>query len=259
MKWKSLLLISALTTSACFTGSISVLAAEHGSYAFTVSQPTMVPGLALKPGGYSIHILDHLQDRFVLRIEGPGGSPHTLLIGVPSSAVTRSGGPGPVNWDAAPDNKAAMRGFVFPGDNGAVQFVYPKDDAVALAKLNHEKILAVDPASEGRSPHLSDLTNDEIQMVTLWTLTPTAVGPEPGAEVKIAAAKYQSDNQQVASAAQPAQPTPPTPAMKKMKTLPHTASNLPLISLIGLLAACGGSLLFIRRFAANAAHEPQNG
>ena len=31
-------------------------------------------------------------------------------------------------------------------------------------------------------------------------------------------------------------------------------SNLPLISLIGLLAACGGSLLFIRRLTAKAAH-----
>ena len=254
MKWKSLLLISALTTSACFTSSIPVLAAEHGTYAFTVSQPTMVPGLTLKPGGYSIHILDHLQDRFVLRLEGPSGSPHTLFIGVPSSAVTRAGGPGAVNWGSAPDNKAAMRGFVFPGDNGAVQFVYPKNDAVALAKLNHEKILAVDPASEGRSPQLSDLTNDEIQMVTLWTLTPSSVGPEPGAEVKIAAAKYEGENQQVASANPPTQPAPPTPAMKKMKSLPHTASNLPLISLIGLLAACGGSLLLIRRLTTNAAH-----
>ena len=204
---------------------------------FTVTQSTMVPGTTLKPGSYTIRVMDHLQDRFVLRIEGNSGSDHTLFLGVPSAGL-KGNGAGVVAYGAGPDGKSALRGFIFKSSNTPIEFVYPKNDAVALAKLNQKKVLAVDPMSEGKSDNMANLNKDEMQMVSLWLLTPEPVGG--GAEPKISASKYE---QQVASL---------TPHRPPVKSLPHTASSMPLLLLIGLLSALAAALFARVRVSAGA-------
>jgi len=213
---------------------LSLLAAGDDSTTakFTLSQATMVPGTTLQPGTYSIRVMDHLQDRVMLRIESPTAGDHTLFLGVPSKTLKGGGDSGVVTYGSGPDGKAAMRGFVFKGSGPALEFIYPKNDAVTLAKLNGSKVIAVDPTSEGKSEQLNTLSKDELQMVTLWMLTPQPVsGGEPG----IAAAKYE---QQVASV------TPHRPAIAH---LPHTASFFPLVMLTGFISAAGAALLAVRR------------
>ena len=235
MKFKLLPLMLAMLAPL----SAAAAGADGASAKFTVSQETMIPGTTLQPGTYSIQVMDHLQDRFVLRIQGAGGTDHTLFLGVPSTSLKSSGDSGAVAYASGPSGKAALRGFVFGGST-AIEFVYPKNDAVALAKLNEKKVLAVDPASEGKSEQLGNLNKDEMQMVTLWMLTPTPVGN--GGDPQIAAAKYQN---QVASL------TPHRPAA--VKSLPHTASVFPTMILIGIVAMLGGGLLSWRRIASQPA------
>jgi LPXTG-motif cell wall-anchored protein len=231
MKLKMLLPLLATLTPL----SLWAAGPDGASAQFTVSQPTMVPGMTLSPGSYTISVTDHLRDRFVLRIEGTSGD-HTLFIGVPSNGLKDSSKGGVVPYDSAPDGKSAIRGFVFKSAT-PIEFVYPKNDAVALAKANEKKVLAVDPVSEGKSENMSSLNKDDMQMISLWTLTPEPVSG--GGDPKISASKYE---QQVASL------TPHRPAMK---SLPHTASSTPAIFLLGLLSAIGAAL-FARARLANA-------
>ncbi len=230
MKWRALILILTLPVS----GS---LAAEGPASQFDVSQPTMVPGTTLQPGNYSVQIVDHLQDRYVLKVEGTGGSPHTLFIGVPSKGLKGSS-TGPIMWSSGPEGKLALKGFVFPRGGQSVEFVYPKDDAVALAKANSGRVLAVDPASEGKAPQLSNLSSDEMKMVTLWMLTPQPVTGAGAAEPSITASKYSGNGEMTASSSHPKAP---------LKALPHTASDYPSIFLIALIALAGATLLRARR------------
>jgi hypothetical protein len=194
---------------------------------FTVSQATMVPGTTLSPGTYTIHVMDHLQDRFVLRVEG--GSDHSLFLGVPSPALKAGAPSGAVAYGIAPDGKSALRGFVFKSGHLSIEFVYPKNDAVALAKLNKNKVLAVDPVSEGKPDNIASLNKDERRMVSLWLLTPESVGG--GGEPKISANKY---DPQVASL---------TPQRSPVKNLPHTAGSSVEILLSGIIAAVSALLL----------------
>ena len=221
----ALVLLSALTLSASST--------SEDVTDFTVTQPTQVPGTTLQPGTYSIKVMDHLQDRFILRIEGAGGSPHTLFIAVPAKDLKKSSNSGVVTWDSSANQSAAMRGFVFAGKTSGVEFVYPKDEAVSLAQASHNKVLAVDPASEGRSPELSKLTSDEAQMVTLWMLTPAAVTADSNGAPKISASKYESAHSTSPDGRQVAAMKPP------IHTLPHTASELPLLMVAALLSLLG--------------------
>ena len=234
MRWR---FFTYITLAAIMPFPIFASGVNNSSAKFKVTQQTMVPGTTLKPGSYSIRVLDHLQDRFIIRIEQVGGSSKATFIGVRSPALMSTAHSGTVLWGAAPEGEAALRGFTFGHGTPPIEFVYPKDDAVALAKLNDGQVPAVDPASEGKPAQLSGLSKSEMQMVTLWMLSPTRVGPNDSAGPQIKAEKLT----QVASAKSSKPP---------IARLPHTASDLPAILWIGLLATVGAVFLAGRRLAA---------
>ncbi len=235
-----------------------------------ITQRTEAPGVSLTPGSYNIRIADHLNDRMIIQLQRSGSGSVTTLLAYPNPALGGSVS-GPVLFQSGLSSKPTLRGFAFSG-GPAVEFVYPKADAVALAKSNDVKVMAVDPDSEGR-PKLPQLTQADMNEVTLWMLTPTAV--QPGAEPGIQAARYQpptsagsvSGTTETAAAPQPYRDTSPaTPApapvqvasntrphvRPAVKQLPHTASNLPLVALTGILSLCLASGLGARRrFGAN--------
>jgi hypothetical protein len=218
---------------------------------FNVTDETEVPGRTLKPGSYTIRIVDHLSDRMIVQVNRNGKTESTFLA-LPASKLARPASPGPITVTGSKSGRSAIRGFAFP--NGTLaEFVYPKAEAVTLAKTNSITVPAIDPASEGMTT-AKNLSPTDMQMVTLWMLSPTEVGPNdsgPG----IAAARYQapapasSANQaQVASAKVPARPVRIRPAALRSTTaLPHTAGDLPLVLLIGLVSAIGAGLLARRR------------
>ena len=208
---------------------------ENPSANFTVSQQTLVPGMTLQPGSYSIKVLDHLQDRYIVRIDNASGNEHSTFISVQDPKVKSAGKTGAVPWSSGPDGNSALRGFTFGSNTPPLEFVYPKADAVAIAKLNDSKVPAIDPASEGRPAEVSGLSKEDMEIVTLWLLSSSTVGPSDTAPT-IKAEKMQ----QVASN------HPPKPVIEK---LPHTASDLPAVLLTGLIAAGGATYLRRRRIA----------
>lgn len=212
-------------------------AAPAPSAEFHIQQATVAPGTVLQPGNYSIQVVDHLRDRFLVRVEGGQGTVGSLFIAVPSKALGAH--PGMVTWNAAADGETALRGYVFKQKGSALEFVYPKDEAVSLAKANGVSVLAVDPASEGKAPQLAKLSHEEMQLVTLWTLTPERVGA-PAKDVTISAKRYVAPE---TSATEQAAANPPA----VLKRLPHTASLLPWVMILGMLASFGACLMRIRR------------
>ena len=207
--------------------------ADDLSGKFTVTQTTIVPGMTLQPGSYSIKVLDHLQDRYIVRIDDAAGSNHSTFIGVQDPKI-KTGKTGVVNWSAGPDGNTALRGYAFGSSAPAVEFVYPKADAVAIAKLNASKVPAIDPASEGRPAEVSGLSKEDMEIVTLWLLSSSTVGPTDTAP-SIKAEKLQ----QVASVSKPQKPV--------ISKLPHTASLLPATLLGGVTAGFAACLVRRRR------------
>ena len=212
--------------------STPLLAADqsHPEASFKVSDMTAVPGKTLPPGAYSIHIVDHLKDRYIVRVEGPANA-STLFIGIPNKSLPHSS-QGKIVWSTPADGATYLRGWNFPTLPAPLEFAYPKADAVAVAKANNAQVPAIDPESEGMASKAS-LSKDEMQIITLWLLSPTKVGP--GAPAGIQAARYQ----QVASAAH-------KPVVAR---LPHTASLVPLAWLLGMLSLAGAFSLRMTRLA----------
>lgn len=181
-----------------------VTSAPLGPSTFQVSETTEIPDGTLSPGKYTIRVADHLTDRMVVEIQGANGTRKELFLGVPAET---SAATGPVLFTGSKATKA-LRGFSFTGRT-TINFVYPKNDAVALAKANGVAVVAVDPASEGM-PASPELSADDRRMITLWMLTPTPVGPGD-ASAGIQAARYQAPPTPAVSDA-PVQAEAPTPA-----------------------------------------------
>lgn len=249
-----------------------------------ITQPTEAPGFSLSRGTYSIRVADRLQDRLIVQIQKKGSGAASSLLGYPNPSLRGGSFTGPITFVSGLKGKPTLRGYAFPG-GPVVEFVFPKKDAVDLAKNNDVRVMAVDTASEGRVA-LPNLTQTDMTEVTLWMLTPTPVDPatsKPG----IQAARYQApvteaQNTPPAPLSAPAntaspsanagssQPNyAPAPASHRnsspargpvlmasnhpprlrpnVKQLPHTASGLPLMVLVGALSFCSAVWLSVRR------------
>ncbi len=183
---------------------------------FTVSTLTAVPGKTLPPGSYTISVLDHLSDRYIVRVASDSGDSSAVFIGIPNTRLPHVA-EGELLWKTPANGATYIRGWEFPGT--PLEFAYPKNDAVAVAKANNAQVPAIDPESEGMATR-ANLSQNEMQIITLWLLSPTRVGPGDAAGIK--AERYA----QVASNAH----KPP------VARLPHTASFLPAIWLLGTLS-----------------------
>jgi hypothetical protein len=257
--------------------SLTLLAVTSGLYAlapsdsyvgstavFSIGSKTGVPGKTLTPGQYAIIIVDQYSDRMLVRVQNETTKEHVIFLGVPQSALGAESARGPVEWKNGPGNSPALRGFAFSPRSG-VEFVYPKSEAVQIATQNSAKVIAVDPDSESMPP-VSNMSKDDIQMVSLWALSLTPVGPKDKGPA-IAAKKYQGEQidtaqaalaksaasqaeqpREVATLEQPntgVQAASPTPAKRRpvIAKLPHTASPVAFIAFCGMFCLMAAGIL----------------
>lgn len=188
---------------------------------FQVTQKTEVPNTTLSPGNYTIRVLDHLRDRVILQVAGRNDHVQTTFIAIPASTMANAP-VGPIPFTSGPKGKAALKGFAFPGGL-AVEFVYPKNDAVSIAQANETRVMAIDPASEGRVP-APKLSQNDMQMITLWMLEPSRVGA-PDSKPGIAASKYQAPATSATAPVQTAEATVPPPPATANQASGNTASS----------------------------------
>jgi len=249
---------------------------------FTMQQKTAVPGATLQSGDYTIQIVDHLNDRSVVQITSQSKGSTVTFLGVGATSTSFSSVTGPVVWNKSAHGERSLRGFTFPAGE-RLEFVYPKNDAVALANANNEGVVAVDPASENR-PELSKLSPSDLQLVTLWSLTPVTIGPESASTKGIEAKRFiaaANQGNQVTASSTPATPsaaalspstisvtvTPhraPTRSalvakLEKprlaanadgggsyVKRLPQTAGYTPLVGILAVFSLCGALCMRVR-------------
>lgn len=277
-----------IAVAALLIGTSSLALADPPSTpeTFSVTSKTEVPGLTLKPGSYSIRVVDRLSDRIIVRVDSANGGSHTTFIGLQNPDIPKPSSPGIVSWNGSGNNASYVRGWYFPSISNVVEFVYPKAEAVKIAQKTDSKVPAIDPASEGRVSD-KNLSKDDMELVTLWLLSSTRVGAGGGTPA-IQAEKYKEtanarlqsagSQNQVASAAPASSPSyggsqsdstsvsarsrsaVPTQSSSQSTTqiaslhkpkpvvavLPHTASELPMVWLVGGFSLLGG--LAMRRF-----------
>ena len=202
----------------------------------TFSGPVEIPGVHLKgwgvlpAGTYVFKVMDSQSNRHIVQIFSKDElTVYATILAIPNYRL-RATGKTVVTFRERPAGQPeALRAWFYPGRNWGEEFVYPKAKAIELAKVTNTPVLytTADLPLEVEKPMM---TVDEPVVVQLKQAPVMAVQPT-GEDVEIAAgvtpppaAELQPDT---------------APTQVAAVTLPQTASPLPLIALLGLLALGG--------------------
>jgi len=205
---------------------------------FTFSQPIEIPpvhlqGYRVLPAGtYVFKLLNSSSNRHIVQIFNKDQTRiFATILAIPNYRLQPKDKTVITFSEAVQGKPQAVRAWFYPGANWGEEFVYPKAKAAELAKATNVPVLQM-PA-----PVNEEVAKPEEARAELERAPVTAVRPS-GEEVEIAQVVTPPPAAEVAQAA-PAPTAAPTPAAEPK--LPTTASPLPLIALLGLLAL-GGAL-----------------
>jgi hypothetical protein len=194
----------------------------------TFSEPVEVPGgITLQPGTYVFKLQDSQNDRHIVLIQNQREN-HTFAQVFATNAfrVVPKGKVQFTFYEAAAGQPKPLRTMFWPGDHYGQAFMYKRDRATQIAS--------------------SQTTRAEVPAEPVAEATP-APAPEPApAPAEVAqntpapAPEPAPAPAEVAAAPAPAPEPAPAPALvaenNTPATLPQTASNLPLLALLGFLS-----------------------
>jgi hypothetical protein len=188
----------------------------------TFSQPVEIPGgvgtQVLPAGTYVFKLVDVLGNRDIVQIMNKEETKvYATVLAIPNSRMRPTGKTVVTFRETGQGNPEALRGWFYPGDIDGQEFVYPKHRAVELAKANNQPVLTMPEPQVAENQQPAPPTAETLKQTPLTSTQPS------GEETEMAAV------------------IPPAAPQNQTPTLPHTASPVPLIALIGLLSV-GGSL-----------------
>ena len=210
MMKKALLLGIALTVVACFPVSNARADEWTKETKITFSQPVDVAGHVLVAGTYLFKMTDS-NDRHIVRISSADGKKVIATVMTIPDYRLKATDKTVIKFREVPaGSPEALRAWFYPGRTIGEEFVYPKHRARQLAKASKVAVPA----------HAVEVVDDEV----LATVAIVAVTPEEK-EVPVVAVIQTTPIEAEA-----------TVARNEPVELPKTASDLPLLAMIGFAA-----------------------
>jgi LPXTG-motif cell wall-anchored protein len=213
----------------------------------TVNEPVQLPScctvdhtVTLQPGEYVLALVDSQSDRHIVRVfDKDQQRVITTILAVPNYRLQPTGKTVLQYWEVPAGQPRALRAWFYPGDNFGQEFVYHKQTAAEIAAFAKAQVpaVAIDTKVEEDLKTAPLVVIDETGKTSELALTAPPVAIEPAAQPQAA----------VQAAAAPT-PTPVEPVQTEpvQQTLPHTASSMPLLGLIGILSLAVFAVLSIR-------------
>jgi len=183
----------------------------------TFSAPVEIPGVdaqVLPAGTYVFKLLDSQSDRHIVQIFNKDETHvYSTILAIPNYRLKATDKTVMTFSERATGEPQAIRAWFYPGDNSGQEFVYAKKRAVVLAKTTNVPVLYIP---------------DEVAPNYVATIT-TPTDPPAVAlkEAPIKAIKPTGETVEIAEVVVP----PPV----QTAALPKTASDLPLLAMIGFL------------------------
>jgi len=196
----------------------------------TFNEPVQVPGKVLPAGTYVFRLQESSSNRHIVQIYNED---HTKLIttvlAIPNQRLEPTGKT-VLTYDERPaDQPVALAAWFYPGDNFGQEFAYPKSEAEQLSRLNKREVPSLE--SDETGPTLQARSNESASQAANQPpqTQPPATSPTPAPSNPPSAA--------VNSAPSTPETNRPTTEMAQQEKpeLPHTASFLSLVGLMGFL------------------------
>jgi hypothetical protein len=191
----------------------------------TFSGPVEIPGVGaqvLPAGTYVFRLLDSQSDRHIVQVFNKDETHiYATILAIPNWRLQPTDKTVMTFAERATGEPQAVRAWFYPGDNSGQEFVYPKKRAVELARITNQPVLYIpDEVAPNIAAPVEKAT--EAPVIALEKAPVLAVEPT-GETVPLAEVVE----------------TPPV----QTASLPKTASELPLLALIGLLSLSAGFTL----------------
>lgn len=219
----------------------------------TFSAPFEIPGgIVLPAGTYVFKLMDSSTNRNIVQIFSEDKTHlHATILAINNYRLQTTDKTVMTFSERAVDSPEAIRSWFYPGMNYGQEFVYPKKRAYELAKVTNQPILAMPDMLEAFITKSAKSVNDEpviaLKKAPLTTVSPT------GEEVEIAQAIELPPTKATPEPVLQTMPYSDASNMSQHKAragtwsradgLPQTASSVPLIGLLGLLAIGAGLAL----------------
>ncbi|HLH41287.1 MAG TPA: hypothetical protein VKX39_19215 [Bryobacteraceae bacterium] len=214
----------------------------------TFSAPVEIPGKVLPAGTYVFKLLNSVSNRNIVQVfDKDEKKLFATILAIPDYRLQPSDKPVIRFEERSSGSPEAIKAWFYPGDLYGQEFVYPHTRAVELAKRTNQNVLSMPnemnqnitaPAKSASEPSVQAMQNTEV----------TAVKPS-GEQIELAQAvaskpenkenpSPNSTNTAQNNSAAPAENTSsgagsPAPADNRPDSLPQTASELPLMSMLG--------------------------
>src|SRR5438874_4603585 len=184
----------------------------------TFSAPFEIPGVkaqVLPAGTYVFRLLDSLSDRNIVQVFNKDQSHvYATILAIPNYRLKATDKTVMTFAERAVGDPQAIRAWFYPGDNWGQEFVYPKKKAVELAKITNLPVL-----------YIPDEVAPNIVAPVKTATEPPVVALK---EAPIMAVKPTGEVVAVAEVVVP-------PPVQTAASLPKTASEMPLLALMGFL------------------------
>jgi hypothetical protein len=275
--------LTAVACAALLLGAAGAAAqpADRTTYV-TFSGPVSIPGKTLPAGTYTFRLADSPADRHIVQIfDREQSQLFATLLAVPAERNQPQGDP-VITFKETPSNMPpALRFWYYAGETAGNEFVYPKNQAMTIARASGEGVMAIDSESTNvqdwkGTPERVTASAEPQSAATAATGTTASTTSEPTTtSAQPTSTPAQPAPQPTTTAAQPSsQPTttpapmasaPEQPAAAPTTTpdrtvgtsgrtepneLPRTAGELPAVGLIALVALAGAFALRVARKAA---------
>ena len=238
----------------------------------TFSGPVDVPGMTLAAGTYRFELADPTTGRRVVKVaDKDGKKTYGMFISIPNQRMTPSDKPVVMFKEAVAGAPPAVQAWFYPGETFGYEFAYPHDQALRIAKANHQPVLAY-------TNHASASSTDEERMTSMKSAEVARIDENDRPISTDQALKESSAARPATTTATRPAPTTATPATTTATTgttassrrnapvatsgstaaaspaptsarrhLPRTASSLPLLALLSALSLAGAAGIRVQR------------
>jgi len=185
----------------------------------TFSAPVEIPGVdaqILPAGTYVFKLLSSKSDRNIVQIFSKDQKHvFSTILAIPNYRLKATDKTVMTFAERAAGNPQAIRAWFYPGDNWGQEFVYPKKRALELAKVTNQPVPYI-PEEVAVNYVAPIVTEEEPPVIALKEVPLRAIKPT-GEDVEIA------------------EVIEPPPVQLQTASLPKTASDMPLVALMGFL------------------------
>jgi len=110
----------------------------------TFSGPVQIPGVTLPAGSYVFKLADIPGNRHVVQVfDKDEKKIYTTMLAIPNQRLDPSDKPVVLFSERASGSPQAVKVSYYPGETIGNEFVYPKSQAIRIAKDTHQPVLAM--------------------------------------------------------------------------------------------------------------------